>query len=34
MLGTAIIIFREVLEAALIIGILAAATRSVPGRSR
>lgn len=31
MLATAIIIFREVLEAALIIGILAAATRSIPG---
>jgi high-affinity iron transporter len=31
MLGTAIIIFREVLEAALIIGILAAATRSISG---
>lgn len=29
MLGTAIIIFREVLEAALIIGILAAATRNI-----
>lgn len=34
MFGTAVIVFREVLEAALIIGILAAATRSVPGRSR
>jgi len=34
MLGTAIIIFREVLEAALIIGILAAATRSVPNSRR
>jgi high-affinity iron transporter len=34
MLGTAVIVFREVLEAALIIGILAAATRSVPGRNR
>jgi high-affinity iron transporter len=33
MLATAIIVFREVLEAALIIGIVAAATRSVPGRS-
>lgn len=33
MLGTAIIVFREVLEAALIIGIIAAATRDVPGRS-
>lgn len=31
MLGTAIIIFREVLEAALIIGILAAATRNIRG---
>jgi high-affinity iron transporter len=30
MFGTAIIMFREVLEAALIIGIIAAATRSVP----
>lgn len=34
MFGTAIIVFREVLEAALIIGILAAATRSVPNRRR
>jgi high-affinity iron transporter len=34
MFGTAVIVFREVLEAALIIGILAAATRSVPGRDR
>lgn len=34
MLGTAIIVFREVLEAALLIGIIAAATRDVPGRSR
>jgi high-affinity iron transporter len=31
MFVTAIIVFREVLEAALIIGILAAATRSIPG---
>ena len=31
MLATAIIIFREVLEAALIIGILAAATRTISG---
>lgn len=31
MLATAIIIFREVLEAALIIGILTAATRGIPG---
>ena len=34
MLGTAIIIFREVLEAALIIGILAAATRAIRGSRR
>lgn len=34
MFGTAIIVFREVLEAALLIGIIAAATREVPGRSR
>ena len=34
MLATAIIIFREVLEAALIIGILAAATRSIRGSKR
>ena len=33
MFSTAVIIFREVLEAALIIGIVAAATRSVPGRN-
>jgi high-affinity iron transporter len=33
MLASAIIVFREVLEAALIIGIVAAATRSVPGRT-
>jgi len=32
MLGTAIILFREVLEAALIIGIIAAATRGVRNR--
>ena len=32
MLGTAIIVFREVFEAALIIGIAAAATREVRGR--
>lgn len=32
MLGTAIILFREVLEAALIIGIIAAATRGVRSR--
>jgi len=34
MLGTFIIIFREVLEAALIIGILAAATRTISGSRR
>lgn len=34
MLATAVIVFREVLEAALIIGIVAAATRAVPGRGR
>jgi high-affinity iron transporter len=34
MLGTAIIIFREVLEAALIIGILSAATRNISGSRR
>ncbi len=34
MLATAIIVFREVLEAALIVGILAAATRDVPARNR
>lgn len=34
MLATAIIIFREVLEAALIIGILAAATRNIRGSRR
>ena len=34
MFGTAIIIFREVLEASIIIGILAAATRSVPNSRR
>lgn len=32
MFGTAIIVFREVLEAAIIIGIVAAATRDVPKR--
>ncbi|MGB7816006.1 MAG: FTR1 family protein [Methylotenera sp.] len=31
MFGTAIIVFREVLEAAIIVGIMAAATRDVPG---
>jgi len=34
MFGTALIVFREVLEAALIIGIVAAATRGIPGRNR
>jgi high-affinity iron transporter len=34
MFGTAIIVFREVLEASLLIGIVAAATRAVPGRNR
>jgi high-affinity iron transporter len=34
MLATAIIVFREVLEAALIVGIIAAATRTIPGRNR
>lgn len=34
MLATAIIVFREVLEASIIIGILAAATRSIPGSKR
>jgi high-affinity iron transporter len=32
--ASAIIVFREVLEAAILIGILAAATRTVPGRTR
>lgn len=34
MFATAVIVFREVLEAALLIGIIAAATRSVPSRNR
>jgi high-affinity iron transporter len=34
MFASAIIVFREVLEAALIIGIIAAATRSIPRRGR
>jgi high-affinity iron transporter len=34
MFGTAIIVFRETLEAALFVGIVAAATRGVPGRGR
>ena len=34
MFGTAIIVFREALEAAILIGILAAATRSIPNSRR
>jgi high-affinity iron transporter len=34
MFASAVIVFREVLEAALLVGIVAAATRSVPGRNR
>ena len=34
MLSAALIVFREVLEAALIIGIVLTATRGVPGRAR
>jgi len=34
MFGTALIVFREALEAALIIGIVSAATRDIPGRTR
>ena len=34
MLGTAIIVFREVLEAALIVGIVLAASSGAPGRGR
>ncbi|MHB1245039.1 MAG: FTR1 family iron permease [Sulfuriferula sp.] len=34
MFATAIIVFREVLEAAILIGIIAAATRSISGRNR
>ena len=34
MLGTALIVFREVLEAALIVGIIGAATKGIAGRSR
>lgn len=34
MLQTAVIVFREVLEAALIIGIIAAATRTIPASRR
>ena len=32
MIATALIVFREVLEAALIVGIVSAATRGIPGR--
>ncbi len=34
MFATAVIVFREVLEAALLVGIVAAATRAVPERNR
>ena len=34
MLGTGLLVFREVLEAALIVSIVCAATRGVPGRGR
>ena len=34
MFASAVIVFREILEAALIVGIIAAATRAVPGRNR
>src|SRR5437868_8123536 len=34
MLGTAIIVFREVLEAALLVGIVMAASSGAPGRGR
>jgi high-affinity iron transporter len=34
MFGTALIVFREVLEAALIVGIVAAATTGIPNRGR
>lgn len=34
MLGSAVIVFRETLEAALIMGIIAAATRGLPARNR
>src|SRR5947199_8840993 len=34
MLGALVIVFREVLEAGLIIGIVLAATRGLPGRGR
>ncbi|MDD5297095.1 MAG: FTR1 family protein [Rhodocyclaceae bacterium] len=34
MLGSFVIVFREMLEAALIVGIVLAATRGIPGRGR
>ena len=34
MFGTALVVFREVLEAALIVGIVSAATRGIAGRGR
>src|SRR3954464_13445660 len=34
MFGTALIVFREVLEAALIVGIVSAATQGIAGRAR
>lgn len=34
MIGSALIVFRETLEAALLIGIIAAATMGLPGRNR
>jgi high-affinity iron transporter len=34
MLASAVIVFREVLEASILVGIVAAATRLVPGRGR
>ncbi len=34
MFATAVIVFREVLEAAIIIAVVAAATRTIPGRNR
>ena len=34
MFGTSLIVFREVLEAAMIIGIIAAATQGIPTRGR
>ena len=34
MFAAAVIVFREVLEAAIVIGIIAAATRSIPARGR